>query len=168
MTLRLTGSSHGEIEPRKATYQAAGRNTKTPTILGQNSQKRNIPAALFSLEAARVKGTQWLKWLHLKERNNLTKGTNKNTLEVLGKGRTLCRLDEQRKSSMWVGCGVIAARRSEYTIMSREWLDTAQQLVNFGRNYPGRNSGVIYFAYKCECIKLFERETGGKLSLFKS
>ncbi|WP_148662805.1 hypothetical protein [Scytonema hofmannii] len=28
MTLVLTGSSHGEIEPRKATQRQAGRNTK--------------------------------------------------------------------------------------------------------------------------------------------
>jgi group II intron reverse transcriptase/maturase len=34
--------------------------------------------------------------------------------------------------------------------------------VNSGRNHPGRNFGVIYFAYKCECTKLFEREISVK------
>jgi hypothetical protein len=29
VTLALTGGSHGETEPRKATYLQAGRNTKT-------------------------------------------------------------------------------------------------------------------------------------------
>lgn len=31
MTLALTGSSHGETEPKKATNPEAGRNIKTPT-----------------------------------------------------------------------------------------------------------------------------------------
>jgi hypothetical protein len=69
---------------------------------------------------------------------------------------------------MWVGCGVIAARRWEYTNRSRAWLDTAVTLVNFGRKYPGKKSGVMYSAYKCECTKLFEQETSEKLSSFKS
>lgn len=38
-----------------------------------------------------------------------------------------------------VGQGVIALRYSEYTNWSRLWLDTALMLVNFGRNYLGRN-----------------------------
>ena len=69
---------------------------------------------------------------------------------------------------MWVGCGVIAARRSEYTNTNRAWLDTAQKLVNFGKRYPGRNFGVIFSAYKCECTKLFGQATSAKLSPFKS
>jgi hypothetical protein len=69
---------------------------------------------------------------------------------------------------MWVGYSVIAARRSEYTNMRRAWLDTAATLVNFGKTHPGRKSGVMYSAYKCECTKLFERETSEKLSPFKS
>jgi hypothetical protein len=41
MTLALMGSSHGETEPRKATYLRAGRNIKTLTTL------ELIPAAFF-------------------------------------------------------------------------------------------------------------------------
>jgi group II intron reverse transcriptase/maturase len=40
-----------------------------------------------------------LKWLHLKEQNNPTKGTNKNKSKVLGKGRTPGRLDKQQNPS---------------------------------------------------------------------
>lgn len=80
----------------------------------------------------------------------------------------MCRLDEQRKPSMWVGCSVIAARRSEHTNRSKVWLDAANRLANFGRVHPGINYGVTYSAYKCECIKLFEQETSGKLSPSKS
>ncbi len=47
-------------------------------------------------------------------------------------------------------------------------MDTAVTLVNFGRKYPGKKSGVMYSAYKCECTKLFEQETSEKLSSFKS
>ncbi len=82
----LMGSSHGEIEPKKATYRAAGRNKKNPDRIGAKLLKgETFPPPLIPT-AARVKGTQWLKWLHLKEHNNLTKGTKKNTYEVvLGK-----------------------------------------------------------------------------------
>ncbi len=38
----------------------------------------------FSDIAARVQGIQWLKWLHLTERNNLSEGTNKNETWVMG------------------------------------------------------------------------------------
>lgn len=33
LTLALTGSSHGETEPRKVTYLRAGHNNKTLTLL---------------------------------------------------------------------------------------------------------------------------------------
>ena len=76
---------------------------------------------------------------------------------------------------MWVGCGVIAARRSEYTNTRRAWLDTALmlakaalQLVNFGKRRTGRNFGAVFSAYKCECTKLFEQETSKELCPFKS
>ncbi|WP_177176290.1 hypothetical protein [Trichormus sp. NMC-1] len=39
--MALTGSSYGEIEPQKATYLQAGRNTQPLTSL------ELIPAALF-------------------------------------------------------------------------------------------------------------------------
>jgi hypothetical protein len=109
-----------------------------------------------------------LKWLHLKEHNNLTKGTNKNKSRVLGKVEPQVGWTSSGTLLVWVGCGVIAARRSEYINRSRAWLDAAKQLANSGRRHPGRNSGVTYSAYKCECIKLFEQETNGKPSLYKS
>jgi hypothetical protein len=34
------GSSHGEKEPKKATYFVARRNIKPPTPLGKNSQEK--------------------------------------------------------------------------------------------------------------------------------
>ncbi|MTJ13837.1 hypothetical protein FJR11_14815 [Anabaena sp. UHCC 0187] len=42
MTLTLTGSSHGETEPQKATHPGAGHNTKNLTLL------ELIPAAFCS------------------------------------------------------------------------------------------------------------------------
>ena len=50
--------------------------------------------------------------------------------------------------SPWVGRPVIGSRFREHTVWSRAWLDTAAMLVNSERNYPGRNSGVTYSAYK--------------------
>jgi hypothetical protein len=123
---------------------------------------------MFGLSAARVKGTQWLNWLHLKERNNLTKGTNKNKLKVLGRVEPQVGWTSNGTPLVWVGCGVIAARRSGHTNTRRAWLDTATMLVNFGRRQTGRNSGAVYSAYKCECGKLFEQETSEKLNLSKS
>jgi hypothetical protein len=89
-----------------------------------------------------------LNWLHLKEHNNLTKGTNKNELKVLGKVEPQVGWTSNGIPLIRVGCGVTAARRSEYTIRSRTWLDTAAVLVNFGKIHPGRNSGVFYSVYK--------------------
>ncbi len=109
-----------------------------------------------------------MKWLHLKEHNNLTEGTNKNESKVLGEVETFVGWTSSGNLLIWVGCGVIAARRSEHTNTKRAWLDTAQKLVNFGRKQTGRNSGAIYSAYKCECGKLFEQETSEKPSPFKS
>jgi hypothetical protein len=109
-----------------------------------------------------------LKWLYLKEQNNLTKGTKKNKSRVLGKVEPFVGWTSSRILLIWVRCGVIAARRSEHTNTNRAWLDTALQLVNCGKRLTGRNSGEPYSAYKCECGKLFERETSAKLNLFKS
>ncbi|MEH2358834.1 hypothetical protein [Nostoc sp.] len=41
LTLVLTGSSYDETEPKKATYQQAGRNPKFPDLTGVHS--RRIP-----------------------------------------------------------------------------------------------------------------------------
>jgi hypothetical protein len=49
LTLVLMGSSHGEIEPRKVTYQEAGHNLKSLTL------SESKPAAL-GLLAARIEG----------------------------------------------------------------------------------------------------------------
>jgi hypothetical protein len=38
------GGSHGETEPKKATYFQAGRRIKTPDFTGD---KNKIPAALY-------------------------------------------------------------------------------------------------------------------------
>lgn len=48
LTLALKGSSYGETEPRKATYEEAGHNIKTPTSL------EFIPAEYFDRTSARV------------------------------------------------------------------------------------------------------------------
>lgn len=56
-----------------------------------------------------------MNWLLLTEQNNLTEGTNKNESKVLGKVEPQVGAFEQRNPSIRVGCGVIAARRSEYT-----------------------------------------------------
>jgi len=52
MTLALKGSSYGETEPKKATYNEAGHNIKTPDSIGDNS-RHVIPGAV-----ARVQGIQ--------------------------------------------------------------------------------------------------------------
>lgn len=67
-----------------------------------------------------------------------------------------------------VGQVVIDLRCSENTTQSRAWLDTAKRLVNSGKGFLGRNSDEPFSAYKDECSKLFEKETGAKLDLFKS
>lgn len=85
MTLVLTGSSHGETEPKKVTYFQAGHNKTSPTSLEKDFLSEEAFPPNFFWISVRVTGIQWLKWLHLKEQNNLTKGTNKNTYEVLGK-----------------------------------------------------------------------------------
>src|SRR4028118_503858 len=99
--------------------------------------------------------------------NNRTRGTNKNSLLGLG-NRTLGRLDEKRNPADWVRRPVIGSRFKDNTFWSRAWLDTATTLVNFGRNYPGRDFGVIYSAYKEECSKQFQLETSEKLCHFRN
>jgi len=54
VTLALTGSSHGETEPRKATYLGAGRNTKPPTSLEKNFQTEETFPPHLSMIAARI------------------------------------------------------------------------------------------------------------------
>jgi hypothetical protein len=109
-----------------------------------------------------------LKWLHLKERTISLKERIKTDNGSRGRSNPYVGWTSSGNPKVRVGCGVIAARRSEYTNRSRTWLDTALKLVNSGKIHPGRNSGVIYSVYKCECTKLFERQTSEKLNPFKS
>jgi hypothetical protein len=77
MTLALTGSSHGETEPRKATYAQAGHNIKNPTSL------EIIPAA-YGAHSGMSQGNPVVEMATPKGTNNLTGGTNKNELRVKG------------------------------------------------------------------------------------
>jgi hypothetical protein len=56
------GSSYGETEPRKATYEEAVAQHKIPDFTGAR-----IPAEFSSWISARVQGIQWLNWFHLTE-----------------------------------------------------------------------------------------------------
>ncbi|WP_414586547.1 hypothetical protein [Scytonema sp. PCC 10023] len=58
LTLALTGSTHGETEPKKATYIETGHNTN-PLNLSE------IIPPMFSPQAAESKGFWRLKWFHL-------------------------------------------------------------------------------------------------------
>ena len=168
MTLRLTGSSHGEIEPRKATYPGGGAQHKNPDLIGAKLLKgETFPPHMLRL-SGKSQGNPMVELATPKRTQQSDQGNEEKQIKGLGKGRTLCRLDEQRNSLIWLGCSVIAARRSEHTNTKRAWLDTALQLVNFGRRQTGGNFGAVYSAYKCECGKLSEQETSGKLSPSKS
>ena len=50
------GSSHGETEPRKATYCRAGRNIKPPTPLRKNPQKEKYSRRIVIGIAAKSQG----------------------------------------------------------------------------------------------------------------
>jgi hypothetical protein len=52
MTMALKGSSNGETEPKKATYNEAGHNNKTPDLIGDNSRHVLLETV------ARVQGIQ--------------------------------------------------------------------------------------------------------------
>ena len=82
--------------------------------------------------AVRVQGIQWLKWLHLKEQNNLTEGTKKNEIWVLGLVEPQVGQTSDGKPRFRIGQTVIGLRCSEYTNWSRAWLDTVAILVNLG------------------------------------
>ena len=89
MTLALMGSSHGEIEPRKATYVVAGRNIKNPTRLEPNPAAEH-PTSCMSpgvpvVEMATPKGTQ-----------QSNRGNEEKLAVGLGEGRTPSRSDERR------------------------------------------------------------------------
>ena len=62
VTLALTGSSYGENRALKSDPSRSGAQHKTPDFTGASFPPHVLPIA------ARVKGIQWLKWLHLKER----------------------------------------------------------------------------------------------------
>jgi hypothetical protein len=70
------GSSHGEKEPRKATYANADAIKDIRHRLSYLSRR-----SLLRL-TARVWGSVRLNWLLLKERNNHHYGTNKNESRV--------------------------------------------------------------------------------------
>ncbi len=76
LTLALTGSTHGETEPIKATYVEAGRNTKNPDLARDNPadvlDDKRQELGILAVEVVPPKGT-----------NNLDWGTNKNELRVL-------------------------------------------------------------------------------------
>lgn len=146
----------------------SGAQQKIPDSIEAKLPLGEIFPPNYARISVRITGIQWLKWLHLKEHNNLTKGTNKNESKVLGKVEPFVGWTSSGTPLVRVGCGVIAARRSEHTNTKRAWLDTALQLVNFGRRQTGRNSGAVYSAYKCECGKLFEQARCAKLSRSKS
>jgi len=52
VTLVLTGSSYGETEPKKATYEEAGTQTKDPDLTGVHSRHT------INRVVARVQGIQ--------------------------------------------------------------------------------------------------------------
>jgi hypothetical protein len=76
MTLALTGSSYGENRALKSDPLRSGAQHKTPDFTGAS-----FPPHVL-LIAARVKGIQWSKWLHLKERTITPEGTKKNGMWV--------------------------------------------------------------------------------------
>lgn len=75
MTLALKGNSHGETEPKKATYVKAGHNTKTPTTL------EPIPAVHKSSNG-KSPGNPMVEVATPNGTTNLSEGTNKNELWV--------------------------------------------------------------------------------------
>ncbi len=77
----LTGSSHGETEPKKATYRWVDVIRSEPQVHNPTSLEICIPP-LYSLAKGKSKGFKQSKWLHLKEHNNLSDGTNKNGSKV--------------------------------------------------------------------------------------
>jgi hypothetical protein len=77
VTLALMGSSHGEIEPRKATYSKAGHNTKNPDFIGDNP-------AVYVFDNGKSLGIPMVELATPNGTNNLTEGTNKNDLRVKG------------------------------------------------------------------------------------
>lgn len=80
-----------KTEPRKTTQELAGHNTKTLTPL------EIIPAA-SRFNSGKSLGDSVVGVATPKGTNNLTVGTKKNELRVIGEVEPLCRLDEKRNS----------------------------------------------------------------------
>lgn len=150
----LTGSSHGEKEPKNCNLCRSGtQHQKLGTdFAGEKpNQKWGTFPPHFNFDSRKSLGNPAVE-LATQERNKTIapSGTNKNTYEVLGKVEPQSRLDEQRKPSMWVGCSVIAARRmevfgaeysdpktsSEHTNRSKVWLDAANRKRELWKSTP--------------------------------
>jgi hypothetical protein len=74
MTLVLMGGSHGETEPKKATYLQAGRNSKTPTSL------KTIPA-VFSWDNGKSPGDSVVEVATPKGAKQSNRGNEKKRIE---------------------------------------------------------------------------------------
>ncbi|WP_335138072.1 hypothetical protein [Nostoc sp.] len=75
MTLALTGSSHGEIDPKKATYLGTGRKPESLILL------EKTPAAHYR-SSGKSLGNPMVEVDTPNGTINLSEGTNKNELWV--------------------------------------------------------------------------------------
>ena len=120
------GSSNGETEPKKVTYQEAGPRLPTQTLL------EIIPAESWA-DIGKSLGNPVVKLATPKGAKNLTEGTKKNELRVKGKSNPFVGQTNSGTPSDRVGQNVIG--RSVFRVHKLE-----QSMIRHDSNLmPKRN-----------------------------